>query len=410
MNKPNFNYNKIHNQVYAPMADILTGSPEPQHKQSRLSPHVENRKKTHQEDFFWQDKHLGYEEDAHDTSYLNLPTGDKFANEPYNKNHTSRYRKDENKTCTRCGDKGHIRKNCKVRRTYCEYCKTRSHKTEACIIHLYLKRCPTASSRQSTPEPNVIQQQKTPPTKHQHHQKQDEIPSQPPLKEKKSPDIQSMDKIPSGPIRSKGNEQKGCSCNCQCNKQLERRSDTQTITTNTQEITPSNEDNRSMNSQNKQTNMKEVPQVQPQPGYPQYYPYQWQNTANLQSNNIWTAPQSQAPPPNVNQNYYMELMVGQLYAPPGVPWSTQGGTSTIPATDVSKPPPKIDPQQTEEKQTVEETKANPPETSLLSAIKDITTTMQKQQLFFEERSVGNENQMDRLVNSLINEQKKREFE
>ena len=36
--------------------------------------------------------------------------------------------------------------------------------------------------------------------------------------------------------------------------------------------------------------------------------------------------------------------------------------------------------------------------------------MQKQQLFFEERSVGNENQMDRLVNSLISEQKKREFE
>ena len=103
-------------------------------------------------------------------------------------------------------------------------------------------------------------------------------------------------------------------------------------------------------------------------------------------------------------------MVGQLYAPPGVPWSTQGGTSTIPATDVSKPPPKIDPQQTEEKQTVEETKTNQPEISLLSAIKDITTTMQKQQLFFEERSVGNENQMDRLVNSLISEQKKREFE
>ena len=193
VNEPNSNYNKVHKQVYALMADILTGSPEHQHQQSRLSPQVENRKKTHQEDFFWQDKHLGYEEDAHDTSYLNLPTGDKFANEPYSKNHTARYRKDENTTCTRCGEKGHIRKNCKVRRTYCEYCKTKSHKTEACIIHLYLKRCPTASSRQSTPEPNMIQQQKIPPAKHQHHQKRDEIPSQPPLKEKRSPDTPSID-------------------------------------------------------------------------------------------------------------------------------------------------------------------------------------------------------------------------
>ena len=130
-----------------------------------------------------------------------------------------------------------------------------------------------------------------------------------------------------------------------------------------------------MNSQGKQTNTKEGPHAQPQLGYPQYYPYQWQNMANIQSNQVWTAPQSQPPPPNVNQNYYMEPMVGQLYAPPGVPWSTQGGTSTIPATDVSKPPPKIDPQQTEEKQTVEETKTSQPEISLLSAIKDITTTM-----------------------------------
>ena len=182
------------------------------------------------------------------------------------------------------------------------------------------------------------------------------------------------------------------------------------MTTNTQEITPSNEDNRSIHSQNKQTNAKEGPYVQPQPGYPQYLPYQWQNTANIQGNYAWTAPHNQPHPPNVNQNYYMEPMVGQLYAPPGVPWNTQGGTSTIPTTDVSKPPPKIDPQQKEEKQTVEETKIDQPEISLLSAIKDITTTMQKQQLFFEERSVGNENQMDRLVNSLISEQKKREFE
>ena len=188
---PNYNYNKVHNQVYAPMADILTGSPEPQQQQSKLNPQVENRKKTHQEDFFWQDKHLGYEEEAHDTSYLNLPTGDKFSNEQYNKNHTSKYRREENKTCTRCGEKGHIRKYCKVRRTYCEYCKTKTHKTEACIIHLYLKRCPTASSRQSTPEPNRTEQQKIPPVKHQ--QKRDEIPSQPPLEEKRNPDIPNTD-------------------------------------------------------------------------------------------------------------------------------------------------------------------------------------------------------------------------
>ena len=143
-NRPNYNYNKVHNQVYAPIVDILTGSPEPQQQQSKPSPQVENRKKTYQEDFCWQDKHLGYEEEARDTSYLNLPTGDKFNNEHYNKNHTSKYRREENKTCTRCGEKGHIRKSCKVRRTYCEYCKTKTHKTEACIIHLYLKRCPTA--------------------------------------------------------------------------------------------------------------------------------------------------------------------------------------------------------------------------------------------------------------------------
>ena len=146
-NRPNYNYNKVHNQVYAPIVDTLTGSPEPRQQQSKPSPQVKNGKKTHQEDFFWQDKHMGYEEEAHDTSYLNLPTGDKFNNEHYNKNYTSKYRREENKTCTRCGEKGHIRKNCKVRRTYCEYCKTKTHKTEACIIHLYLKRCPTASSR-----------------------------------------------------------------------------------------------------------------------------------------------------------------------------------------------------------------------------------------------------------------------
>ena len=170
-NRPNYNYSKVHNQAYAPMADILTGSPEPQHQQGRLSPQVNNSKKTHQEDFFLQDKHLGNEEDAHNTSYLNLPTGDKFINEPYNKNHTSKYRKDENKICTRCGENGHIRKYC---------------------IHLYLKRCTTASSRQSTPEPNMTEQQKIPPAKHQHHQKRDEIPSQPPLKEKRNPDIPSI--------------------------------------------------------------------------------------------------------------------------------------------------------------------------------------------------------------------------
>ena len=164
------------------MADILTGSQEPQQQQSKPSPQVENRKKTHQEDFFWQDKHLEYKEEAHDT-YLNLPIGDKFGNEQYNKNYTSKYRREENKTCTRCGEKGHIRKYCKVKRTYCEYCKTKTHKTEACIIHLYLKRCPTASSRQSTPEPNRAEQQKGTPAKHQ--QKRDEIPPQPPLKEKR---------------------------------------------------------------------------------------------------------------------------------------------------------------------------------------------------------------------------------
>ena len=406
-NRPNYNYNKAHNQVYAPTVDITTGNTEPQQQQSKLSPQVENRKKTHQEDFFWQDKHLGYEEEAHDTSYLNLPTGEKFNNEHFNRNHTSKYRREENKTCTRCGEKGHIRKNCKVKRTYCEYCKTKTHKTEACIIHLYLKRCPIASSRQSTPEPVRTTQQKTPLEKQQPNR--DEIPSRPPPKEKQNPDIQNTDEIPSSSIRSKGNERERCSCNCQCSKQTERKSDTQAITTNTQEITPSNEENRSMNSQGKQTNTNNGPQAQPQIGYPQYYPYQWQNTANIQSNQAWIAPQNQPPQPNVNQNYYMEPMVGQLYAPPGVPWSTQGGTNTIPATDVSKPPPKIDPQ-TEEKQTVDETKISQPEISLLSAIKDITTTMQKQQLFFEERSVGNENQMDRLVNSLISEQKKREFE
>ena len=243
-----------------------------------------------------------------------------------------------------------------------------------------------------------------------HQQKRDKIPSQPPLEEKRNQDVSNTDEIPSRSIRNKEKEQERFSCKCQCDKESERKTDTQTITANTQEITPSNEDNKSMHSQNKQTNVKEGPYAQPQPGYPQYFPYQWQNTANVQGNYVWTAPHSQPHPPNVNQNYYMEPMVGQLYAPPGVPWSTQVGTSTIPATDVSKPPPKIDPQQTEEKQTVAETKTNQPEILLLSAIKDITTTMQKQQLFFKERSVGNENQMDRLVNSLISEQKKREFE
>ena len=136
VNGPNYNYDKVHNQVYAPMADILTGSPEPQQRQNKPSPQVENKKKTHHEEFFWQDKHLGYEEEAHDTSYLNLPIGDKFDNEQYNKNHTSKYRREENKTCTRCGWKGHTRKYCKVKKTYCEYCKTKTHNTEACIIHL----------------------------------------------------------------------------------------------------------------------------------------------------------------------------------------------------------------------------------------------------------------------------------
>ena len=47
---------------------------------------------------------------------------------------------------------------------------------------------------------------------------------------------------------------------------------------------------------------------------------------------------------------------------------------------------------------------------VLTAIKEITQTMQKQQMYFEKRSVDNEGQMTSLVEALIKEQRKRDLD
>ena len=60
-------------------------------------------------------------------------------------------KKEDNRFCTRCGERGHGRRYCQVN-TWCKFCITDTHATQACRRYeKFVKDYPTASSRRNTP-------------------------------------------------------------------------------------------------------------------------------------------------------------------------------------------------------------------------------------------------------------------
>ena len=87
---------------------------------------------------------------------------------------------------------------------------------------------------------------------------------------------------------------------------------------------------------------------------------------------------------------------------------TQTMAPNIPQVDTSKPLPTG--MEQPQKYTPQQTVANKTEDSVLAVIKGITEIMQKQQLFFEKRSIDSEGQIGELLGTLIKEQKKRDID
>ena len=60
-------------------------------------------------------------------------------------------KKEENRFCTRCGERGHRQRYCQVN-TWCKFCITDTHATQACHKYeKFVKNNPIASSRRNTP-------------------------------------------------------------------------------------------------------------------------------------------------------------------------------------------------------------------------------------------------------------------
>ena len=60
-------------------------------------------------------------------------------------------KKEDNRFCTRCGERGHGRHYCQVN-TWCKFCITDTHATQACRRYeKFVKDNPIASSRRNTP-------------------------------------------------------------------------------------------------------------------------------------------------------------------------------------------------------------------------------------------------------------------
>ena len=71
------------------------------------------------------------------------------------------YRSRTEPRCTRCGNIGHLKEQCRTTRTYCEICKSWSHNRKACKLFRYLEaNFPLVSSRLPTPE--KAREQETP--------------------------------------------------------------------------------------------------------------------------------------------------------------------------------------------------------------------------------------------------------
>ena len=66
-------------------------------------------------------------------------------------------KKEDNRFCTRCGERGHGRRYCQVN-TWCKFCVTDTHATQACRRYeKFVKDNPIASSRRNTPVQTQVQ-------------------------------------------------------------------------------------------------------------------------------------------------------------------------------------------------------------------------------------------------------------
>ena len=66
-------------------------------------------------------------------------------------------KKEDNRFCTRCGERGHGRRYCQVN-TWCKFCITDTHATQACRRYeKFVKDNPIASSRRNTPVQTQVQ-------------------------------------------------------------------------------------------------------------------------------------------------------------------------------------------------------------------------------------------------------------
>ena len=107
-----------------------------------------------------RDREQNYQRDQHQRRYQQRSG-------PYSQNWNERnnyeeegweedWRQHRNRTeprCTRCGNIGHLKEQCRTTKTYCEICKSWSHNRKACKLFRYLEaNFPLVSSRLPTPE------------------------------------------------------------------------------------------------------------------------------------------------------------------------------------------------------------------------------------------------------------------
>ena len=107
-----------------------------------------------------RDREQNYQREQYQTRYQQR-------NGPYSQNWNERnnyeeegweedWRQHRNRTeprCTRCGNIGHLKEQCRTTKTYCEICKSWSHNRKACKLFRYLEaNFPLVSSRLPTPE------------------------------------------------------------------------------------------------------------------------------------------------------------------------------------------------------------------------------------------------------------------
>ena len=346
-----------------------------------------------------RDREQNYQRDQYQTRYQQR-------NGPYSQNWNERnnyeeevweedWRQHRNRTeprCTRCGNIGHLKEQCRTTKTYCEICKSWSHNRKACKLFRYLEaNFPLVSSRLPTPE--KVGERETP--------RKDPIRK---ISKETGTEVEDNRPIDGYPSRDTPETEDTGS------KQKESRPDTihqvETVNEAPPQVREEKDGQPSVQTEHAIRKPAAVT-VQPQNSFTTTTQYTGHGETN--QNTIPTAlmqPNQPVQPTNYINPWSQQYGNWNIPYQQGMWPSVQG--IPPPATDISKPPPP-QPEIQKMEQEVNTTKVTKSD-DVLTAIKEITQTMQKQQMYFEKRSVDNEGQMTSLVEALIKEQKKRDLD